>query len=64
MKMVAKQCDRCGKFFNIRDNSEKKIKLCIPSGTKSRYNKWLDLCQECEDGLGKWLDEYLTKVKL
>lgn len=57
--MEAKQCDRCGKFYNIdlfsnldkEWNSYKIIKECYPD-SESHY---IDLCDDCKKKLTEWL---------
>lgn len=58
--MLAKKCDRCGKFYesyDMIDNSEMNevyiyciSKVCV----RESISKDIDLCQECMSSFIKW----------
>lgn len=67
--MNAKKCDRCGKFYTIKEpNAIEAIKalgtsfaeLSTPERTNkaiSALNTAIDLCENCEKEFKKWLNE-------
>lgn len=55
--MKAKICDRCGNFFDLKQQETNEFKLKRINKTASRYEKSLDLCPRCQEELRQWFDE-------
>lgn len=58
--MLAKKCDRCGKFYEFYESHSKencngfefvRMSMYEPRGISSGFK---DLCQECLDSLVRW----------
>lgn len=52
----AKKCDRCGKYYDVKDRT-----VYLYDGSPHR-NDPLDLCDECAADLKKWLDKDMGDV--
>lgn len=48
----ALQCDRCGKFYTISFTSELRVQRYV----HCYGDKWIDLCDDCEEDLKKFLN--------
>lgn len=64
--MNAKKCDRCGKFYTVKEpNAIEALgmsfaELSTPERTNkaiSALNTAIDLCEDCEKEFKKWLNE-------
>lgn len=49
----ALKCDRCGKFFELKDMDEK---YCDRTDIYSPRSCGMDLCPECYGKLEKWME--------
>lgn len=58
--MLAKKCDRCGKFYesyDMIDNSETNgVYIISKFGVRESIIKDIDLCRECMNSFIKWYD--------
>lgn len=57
--MLATQCDRCGALYERRKNQL--FKLFRVSEKKSKYQRAVDLCPDCEKELGQWFDKMVIR---
>lgn len=54
----ARKCDRCGKYSDAR--SAGKIALRC-NGESSRWDKYIDLCEDCVGKVKRWLTNEVEK---
>lgn len=58
--MLAKKCDRCGKFYesyDMIDNSETNgVYIISKFGVRESIIKDIDLCRECMNSFIKWYE--------
>ena len=66
--MIAKKCDRCGKFYeqyNVKSDSKNINGLCTMNiDSRQRYysHELIDLCQDCSTELINWLKNDVTDI--
>lgn len=58
--MLAKKCDRCGKFYesyDMIDNSEmNEVYIISKFGVRKSIIKDIDLCRECMNSFIRWYE--------
>lgn len=61
--MEAKKCDRCGEFFVEKNNNNYGVKRdvhllksTVTWGGLKRDNRWLDICNTCNDKLVDFME--------
>lgn len=58
---VAVKCDKCGKYFDVRDKDGKKVKRIKITREDISLEPfdcphYYDLCPECDDEFTKWME--------
>ena len=52
----AKKCDRCGAFYDIKENPILSIERTGTPYINNKYSKYIDLCPQCLEELKQWLN--------
>ena len=59
--MTIKQCDRCGKTYNLtskeRKNTDHQLTGTYEYGTYGPIKFHIDLCPECAERFDEWMNE-------